>query len=200
MLYVLAPAEGKEIPDLPVAFATNSLYVLERNGLGEFARETYSKLLVPILKAKAEYIHAEGISQAVWALANAELVEDVELWTTLKNAALKKNWHQVVVKNERWTATMFRQTAGNEHFFESELSEFADQLFFQDHINLFEAYNGFRKAARLNPSLGLEEVVKSLEHNYGDILLRKNNQFLEIESVSKSLDLKAITGQVHQAV
>lgn len=31
MLYVLQPLEHKSVPDLPVAFATNALYVLERN-------------------------------------------------------------------------------------------------------------------------------------------------------------------------
>ncbi|TNV72034.1 hypothetical protein FGO68_gene10068 [Halteria grandinella] len=183
-LFVLSPLEGKTIPDLPVAFATNSLYVLEKHGLGDVARDTYSKLLIPILKAKAQNLHAEGVAQAVWALANAGLVEDAELWGTLKKAALDKQWTQVIVKNERWSATLFRTQAGNEHFFEGELNEFADQLFFQDHLNLFEAYNGFKKAAALNPKLGLEEVVKAFESKYGDVILRRNDAYLEIAAVA----------------
>jgi hypothetical protein len=58
---VLQPltAESK-LPDLPVAFATNTLYVLERNGAS--AREAYERLLIPVIKAKAEYLHAEGLA------------------------------------------------------------------------------------------------------------------------------------------
>lgn len=146
MLNVLAPAEGKAIPDLPVAFATNTLYVLERNGLGSAVRDTYDSLLIPVLKAKAEYLHAEGVAQAVWALASAGLVEDRALWATLKEAVLKKDFTPLLVKNERWSATLFSTHSGNEHFFQSELTEFADQLFFQEGLSLFEVYNGLRRA------------------------------------------------------
>ena len=54
---------------MPVAFATNALYVLERNGAGD--REQYERVILPILREKSEYLHAEGVAQAVWALANA---------------------------------------------------------------------------------------------------------------------------------
>jgi len=183
-LYVLTPAEDKAVPDLPVAFATNSLYVLEKHGLGGLARESYAKLLIPIIKAKADNLHSEGVAQAVWALANAGLVEDSELWAALKKAALDKNWAQVIVKNERYSATLFRTIGNSEHFFESELNEFADQLFFKDHMNLFEAYNGFRRAHNINPSFGLDEVVKSFESRYGDMLLKRNEAYLEIAATT----------------
>jgi hypothetical protein len=87
---------------LPVAFATNTLYVLERNGLG--AREAYEKVLLPIIREKGEYLHAEGVSQAIWALANAELVEDAALWSTLKKLVLTKDFAPVFIKNERWSS------------------------------------------------------------------------------------------------
>jgi hypothetical protein len=181
MLYVLTPAEGKPLPDLPVAFASNVLYVLERNGLGN--RDTYSRLLVPVLKQKAEYLHAEGIAQAAWALASAGFTDDAEVWGALKRAALKKEWtNQVVVKNERFSATLFRTQSGSEHIFQSELTEFVDQLFFRDHMNLFEAYNGFKLAHAANPQLGLDEAVKSLEQRFGDVILRKNDAFLELQA------------------
>lgn len=57
--------------DLPVAFASNALYILERNGGGN--REYYDNILLPILRKKSEYLHAEGVAQTVWALANAEI-------------------------------------------------------------------------------------------------------------------------------
>ena len=85
MLYVLQPQqhnEDEKLTDLPVAFASNALYVLERNGATQ--REAYEKLLLPILRKKAEYLHAEGVAQTIWALANAELVEDAALWGKLR--------------------------------------------------------------------------------------------------------------------
>jgi hypothetical protein len=59
--------------DLPVAFAANALYVFERNGGGN--KEDYDKLLLPILREKVDYLHAEGVAQAVWALSNAGLYD-----------------------------------------------------------------------------------------------------------------------------
>lgn len=74
MLWVLQPQDAtSKFPDLPVAFASNALYSLERNGAVNRSREAYERLLVPILTAKAGNLHAEGVSQAVWALANAGL-------------------------------------------------------------------------------------------------------------------------------
>lgn len=193
MLYVLRPAENKQVPDLPVAFATNALYILERNSVGQQVRDVYEGLLLPVLKAKSEYLHAEGVAQAVWALANAELVEDKALWSTLKKLVLSKDFNPVIVKNERWTASQFTTTTGCEHFFESELNDFANQLFFQEHMNLFEVYNGLRRAHGLNKELGLEEAIKHLETQYGDTILRKNNLFLEIEATHNDAVQRTIT-------
>ena len=50
------------MPDLPVAFASNTLYVLERNNLGDITREAYENLLLPVLRAKVEHLHAEGVA------------------------------------------------------------------------------------------------------------------------------------------
>lgn len=67
LLYITKEQEQ----DLPVAFATNALYVLERNGCGN--KEEYERVLIPILKNKIDYLHTEGVAQAVWALSNAEI-------------------------------------------------------------------------------------------------------------------------------
>lgn len=182
MLYVLSPDGDKKIADVPVAFASNTLYVLERNNLGGYSKDAYERLLVPVLKAKADYLHAEGVAQAVWALAHAELTSDKELWGKLKALVMSKDFAPVIVKNERWSAQLFTTHNGGEHFFESELSEFADQLFFRDHLALFEVYNGLQSAHAQNKSLGLDEAIKHLENTYGDAVLRKNNLYLEIEA------------------
>ena len=128
VLYVLTPSDNGKAADLPVAFATNTLYVLERNGAG--SRDSYKSLLIPIIKQKAEYLHAEGLAQAVWALSNAELVDDKDLWATLAKAAESKDFTPLYVQNGRWTTGAFYTHGGAEHFFQSELNEFADQLFF----------------------------------------------------------------------
>ena len=112
---------------VPVAFATNSLYVLERNGGA--GREAYLSVLLPILRAKAENLHAEGLSQAVWALSNAG-VYDQDLWDTLKKLILEKNYDYEYVKNERWSTGYYVTQSGSEHFMESELTEIANQLYF----------------------------------------------------------------------
>jgi hypothetical protein len=202
MLYVLLPSQpGAKLPDLPVAFATNTLYVLERNGAGAVTRDAYENLLLPVIRNKAEYLHAEGVAQAVWALSNAEIVDDSALWGKLKQLVVEKDFTPVIVKNERWSATLYQTTSGSEHFFQSELSEFADNLFFKDHINLFEAYNGLLKANSLNKELGLDSAIKHLETKYGDILLRKNEQFREIEAThseavfAQQVQHKSIEGQ-----
>ena len=88
--------------DLPVAFATNALYVLERNGATD--RSYYETILLPILRKKADYLHAEGVAQAVWALSNAEIY-DKEIWGQLGRLVREKNFNYTIVKNERWSAS-----------------------------------------------------------------------------------------------
>ena len=113
---------------VPVAFATNSLYVLERNG--GLDREAYLSALLPILRAKAENLHAEGLAQAVWALSNAGVYEQ-DLWDTLKKQVLEKNFDYEYVKNERWSTGFYVTHSGSEHFMESELTDMARELYFQ---------------------------------------------------------------------
>ena len=95
---------------------------------------------------------------------------------------MKKDFAPVFVKNERFSANLFSTVTNSEHFFQSELSEFADNLFFKDHVNLFEAYNGLLKANAQNANLGLGAAIKHLEGTYTDIL-RRNDQYREIEGV-----------------
>lgn len=139
MLDVLDPAKH----DLPAAFASNTLYVLERNGLG--SREAYERLLIPILKKKIDYLHAEGIAQVVYVLTNNQ-IWDAELWGKLKILIQEKNWDCKIVKNQRWSATYFVGMDGNEHFFEKQFNPFVNQLFYEDKLNLFELFNSLIQA------------------------------------------------------
>ena len=90
--------------NLPVAFASNALYVLEKFGAGN--TEEYAKVLLPVLKEKAEYLHNEGVAMAIWALAKAE-IWDAELWSTLVAKALESDFNYTIVKNHRWSVESF---------------------------------------------------------------------------------------------
>jgi hypothetical protein len=59
----------KDNHDLPVAFASNALYVLERNDAR--TEDVYDSVLIPIITNKIDYLHIEGVGQAVWSLAQA---------------------------------------------------------------------------------------------------------------------------------
>ena len=100
--------------NVPVAFASNTLYVMERNGSGD--RSYYDSVLLPVLREKIDYLHAEGVAQTIWALANAEIY-DKELWTKLAKLVEEKDFEAIFVKNERYTASEFKTMNGNEHFF-----------------------------------------------------------------------------------
>lgn len=76
---------------------------------------------------------------------------------------------------------------------QSELSPFANSLFFGDHINLFELYNGLVKAHSQNKELGLDETIRGLESRYGEIL-KNNNTFREIERTAHDELLKISQG------
>lgn len=77
MLYVTDPQKQ----NVPVAFASNILYVMERNGMRNM--EQYERVLLPILKAKLKYLHAEGVAQTTWALSQAK-IWDSDIWNELK--------------------------------------------------------------------------------------------------------------------
>jgi hypothetical protein len=74
-------------------------------------------------------LHAEGVAQTVWALANAEIY-DKELWSHLGRLIKEKNFNYTIVKNRRWSATTFTTMGGTEHFFEREVNQFSNKLFF----------------------------------------------------------------------
>ena len=50
----------KKNADFPIAFVTNTLYILERNGIS--CRDTYENFLLPIIKRKIDLVHSEGVS------------------------------------------------------------------------------------------------------------------------------------------
>ncbi len=149
--------------DVPVAFATNTLYVLAKLEAGD------ASALLPVLKAKAEWLHAEGVSQAIWALSKAE-IWDEELWSILAKKAVEHDLDITFVKNQRWSVSYFQELSGSEHYFEKELGSLAHDLFFRDHLCVYELYHGLVAAHEKNASLGLGETVEAVKEKYKSIL------------------------------
>ena len=65
----------------------------------------------------------------MWGLANAG-INDAELWGQLSRLIKEKDFNYEVVKNERWSVSLFSTLTGSEHFFEKEVNDFSNRLFF----------------------------------------------------------------------
>ena len=63
----------KKDQSLPVAFATNALYVLARNNMLQNSGTLVQDHLIPIIQEKKKWLHAEGVAHAVHALASAKI-------------------------------------------------------------------------------------------------------------------------------
>ena len=100
----------------PVAFATNAMYVLARNGLSSGDHQAIESVLLPLVKEKAEYLHAEGVAQLAYALSQAEIWDEAS-WSIIREKIPQHEFNCLIVKNERWSLKHFIVHSGNEHFF-----------------------------------------------------------------------------------
>lgn len=91
---------------MPVAFATNALYILARNGMIATNDRVVSDILIPLLHEKKDYLHGEGLAQTVYALEQSENYEP-EIWALLKEKIEDKDFDYVVVKNSRLSVVQF---------------------------------------------------------------------------------------------
>lgn len=96
----------KQKQDLPVAFASNALYVISRNGLLEGSGSLVNDQLIPILKQKKDWLHAEGVSHTVHALTAAKNW-DPEIWSTINDKISKKEFEYEIVKSARFDPTRY---------------------------------------------------------------------------------------------
>lgn len=177
--------------NLPVAFATNTLYVLARNGLCTTpeTQELISTHLLPLVHAKKDWMSCEGISQTVFALAEAGCW-DQNTWDMLKERIESKDFDYQVVKSSRWDPTAFVTLTGREHLLEAEINPFTRNLFYEgknrltnssvDKLNFFELYNGVVKANEEKPSLGLQDTLLNLEEKYS-FLINQNEEYLRLD-------------------
>ena len=158
ILNVLKP---EKMMKLPVAFATNTWYVLQRTGVAHAYKNQIETLLVPLIKAKAEFLHAEGIAHAVYA-AGVSGWRDNELWEILEKAVLERKYAGEVlhVVNSRFSATHFEEPATNTSLLEKDYNDFAHGLFYKDNLCLFELQDGLKEAN----SNGARDTSALLEH------------------------------------
>ena len=162
----------KEDFDLPVAFATNLLYVLAKNGLAhtEQSQKVIREICVPLINKKQEWLHSEGVSMAVYGLTEAGVFEE-KTWQLLQAKVRDKDMDYRIVKNDYWDPTQFTTMNGDEHLAEKPFDEFGKTLFFEDRINLYELYEAIDRAKEKCPELpGLAETKVFLEERYTEIL------------------------------
>ena len=72
---------------------------------------------MPVVKAKSEYLHGEGLAQVAFAM-NEYGIWDQEAWNILKEKIPEHQYELTIVKNDRWDLKQFVSRTGSEHFYE----------------------------------------------------------------------------------
>ena len=117
--------------DYPVAFATNAMYVLAReDGQSQLSREIIEGTLLPVVKAKAHYLHGEGLAQMAYAL-NEYQIWDEEAWALLREHIPQHRHVHHIVKNHRWGLKYFIDHNGSEHLLQQDINRFGNMLFYK---------------------------------------------------------------------
>lgn len=129
------------------------------------SREIIEGTLLPIVKAKSANLHGEGIAQLAYAL-NEYQIWDEEAWSLVKELAPAHEFNYTVVRNWRWGLNSFHVHTGYEHFFQADVNQFGQSLFYGDQLNLFELFNAVSSANTAKPSLGLDGTVSHLNDAY----------------------------------
>eukprot|EP00343_Euplotes_focardii_P002476 CAMPEP_0205806778 /NCGR_PEP_ID=MMETSP0205-20121125/10415_1 /ASSEMBLY_ACC=CAM_ASM_000278 /TAXON_ID=36767 /ORGANISM="Euplotes focardii, Strain TN1" /LENGTH=271 /DNA_ID=CAMNT_0053080163 /DNA_START=113 /DNA_END=926 /DNA_ORIENTATION=- len=165
LMEILTVIHSKEDFNHPVSFAANALYALEKNGLRN--EKMYRKVLYPILKNKAEYLHAEGIAGAIWAISQSQSAKGDLVLELLKNYEEKKFGTDIVyVNNTKFSNETFVSAEGT-HGIEFDSTAELTKMYLQDHIVCLELFEGLKNLS--NQSLGSEassrvaEVLTDLE-------------------------------------
>ena len=178
---------------MPVAFATNAMYILARNGMIQSNNRVVAEKLIPLLHQKKDYLHGEGVAQAVYALEQAENY-DQETWALLKEKIEAKDFNYIVVKNDRRGVLNFETHSGTEHLVQGDNDQFTNDLFysgklfifnltlficFLDKLNFYELYNSVKAVNERAPELQLGSTIEALEKRYAN-LLDENELYLTL--------------------
>ena len=79
---------------------------------------------------------------------------------------MEKDFQWKTVKNPRWSVSIYSELNGKEHFLQSEVTQFASEIFFQEKAALFELHQGYTIAAEKAPNSGFDKIVSELESRY----------------------------------
>lgn len=153
------------------------MYTLQRYGRAKPAH--FKNVFIPILKEKGEYLHAEGVATAIWALSKAQQW-DKETWKILLAHVEDRDFNYNYVKTQRWNIEDIIENGTNEHFFEKSYDDFIHGSYFRDDINLLEIHEGLKHAVKVNPTLEFEHALKMVEERYDD-RIRHHEKFAEFE-------------------
>ena len=134
--------------------------MLGRNQI--FSQKAIDEVLISVLDEKIDYLHAEGVANSIHGLAMLEYYDNKEIWSKLLKAAREKHFDVQHVKSGVWTADKFYELDGSENVFGRQFNAFAQDLFFQDRINLFELYNALKKVER-ESSIDVGDTIAHLE-------------------------------------
>lgn len=169
MLEIMKTSKDK---NYPVAFAANILYSLEKNGLRN--EEVYKKILYPLLKQKAEYLHAEGIAGALWAIGQIGTTDSDLVSKLLDQYKNKKFGDDVVYVNNTAMSIDSYITGKGTHTFELESKADFRKIYFDGHVTLFELYDGLKllssQSLSSDVSKKITEIINEIETKHKDTL------------------------------
>jgi hypothetical protein len=116
---------------------------MEKNGLRN--EEMYKKVLFPVLKSKAQYLHADGLAGAIWALGQFNSGDSELIHTLLKHYESKTFGTDLVyVKNLKMSVDAFVSAEGS-HTFERNSTTEIKNMYVNGHISCLEFFDGLKK-------------------------------------------------------
>jgi len=154
--------------NLPIAFACNVLYSLEKNGFRN--EEMYEQIIYPLLQEKSEYIHAEGLASSIWALGHIGNADSALVQKLLEQYQNKKFGTEIeFVENTKFSVESFISDKGT-HAFENDSTLEFKKLYFKDHITCLELYHGLKNLSSQSLDSGasgmVSEVLSDLESRH----------------------------------
>ena len=162
MLVIL---KEKEDYNLPVAFACNVLYSLEKNGLRN--EEMYNQIIYPLLQEKSDYIHAEGLAHSIWALGQIGNVDSGLVQKLLEQYKNKKLGSEIeFVDNTKFSIDSYTSDSGT-HAFETDSTPEFKKLYFKDHISCLELYHGLKNLSNQSLESSASGLVSEILSDLG---------------------------------
>ena len=153
-------SENEQEFDFPVAFVTNVMYVCYKNKVEYLLeKQPYFDLLLK----KMNFLHAEGIAHAAYALQQAGVTQG-PIWDALHEQVLKRDTFQVaLVKNNNYDPSSFEYAGLEggaasktvEHIQQNLFSNEAQKLIYEDQYAIFELQAAYDRLEALDQT-GLE--------------------------------------------